>query len=76
LRGPQGACSGCPSSAITLKSGIENMLMHYVPEVKGVMEADDGEGGAGEGAEGEGCEKPAAAPVAPPAPTKEQHLSF
>ncbi len=50
--------------------------MHYVPEVKGVMEADDGEGGAGEGAEGEGCEKPAAAPVAPPAPTKEQHLSF
>ncbi|KAM0913204.1 hypothetical protein ACQ4PT_012314 [Festuca glaucescens] len=29
----QGACSGCPSSAVTLKSGIENMLMHYVPEV-------------------------------------------
>ncbi|KAI3886475.1 hypothetical protein MKW92_010268, partial [Papaver armeniacum] len=28
----QGACSGCPSSAVTLKSGIENMLMHYVPE--------------------------------------------
>ncbi|KAH9308208.1 hypothetical protein KI387_036119, partial [Taxus chinensis] len=28
----QGACSGCPSSALTLKSGIENMLMHYVPE--------------------------------------------
>lgn len=26
-------CSGCPSSAITLKSGIENMLMHYIPEV-------------------------------------------
>jgi Fe-S cluster biogenesis protein NfuA len=40
-----GACSGCPSSAVTLKSGIENMLMHYIPEVKGVMEAppDDGE---------------------------------
>lgn len=34
-----GACSGCPSSAITLKSGIENMLMHYIPEVKGVVEA-------------------------------------
>lgn len=33
-----GACSGCPSSAITLKSGIENMLMHYIPEVKGVVE--------------------------------------
>jgi Fe-S cluster biogenesis protein NfuA len=30
----QGACSGCPSSSVTLKSGIENMLMHYVPEVK------------------------------------------
>jgi Fe-S cluster biogenesis protein NfuA len=40
-----GACSGCPSSAVTLKSGIENMLMHYIPEVKGVVEAepDDGE---------------------------------
>mmetsp|Transcript_20872 Transcript_20872/g.53090 ORF Transcript_20872/g.53090 Transcript_20872/m.53090 type:complete len:297 (-) Transcript_20872:638-1528(-) len=34
-----GACSGCPSSAVTLKSGIENMLMHYIPEVKGVVEA-------------------------------------
>jgi len=29
----QGACSGCPSSTATLKSGIENMLKHYVPEV-------------------------------------------
>jgi hypothetical protein len=35
---PQGACSGCPSSAVTLKSGIENMLMHYIPEVKQVVE--------------------------------------
>lgn len=35
-----GACSGCPSSAVTLKSGIENMLMHYIPEVKGVVEAE------------------------------------
>jgi len=34
----QGSCSGCPSSTVTLKSGIENMLMHYIPEVKGVME--------------------------------------
>ena len=32
----QGACSGCPSSAATLKHGIENMLRHYVPEVLGV----------------------------------------
>ena len=32
----QGACSGCPSSRATLKHGIENMLRHYVPEVKSV----------------------------------------
>ena len=36
----QGACSGCPSSAVTLKSGIENMLKHYIPEVKSVMEGE------------------------------------
>lgn len=29
----RGACSGCPSSTITLKNGVENMLRHYVPEV-------------------------------------------
>jgi Fe-S cluster biogenesis protein NfuA len=29
----QGACAGCPSSSVTLKMGIENMLKHYVPEV-------------------------------------------
>lgn len=29
----RGACAGCPSSAATLKSGVENMLKHYVPEV-------------------------------------------
>jgi Fe-S cluster biogenesis protein NfuA len=32
----QGACSGCPSSTMTLKAGIENMLKHYVPEVEEV----------------------------------------
>ncbi|MEM8784453.1 MAG: NifU family protein [Pseudomonadota bacterium] len=32
----RGACSGCPSSTLTLKSGIENLLRHYVPEVNGV----------------------------------------
>jgi len=32
----QGACSGCPSSSATLKHGIENMLRHYVPEVRSV----------------------------------------
>lgn len=31
-----GACSGCPSSAMTLKSGIEGLLKHYVPEVDAV----------------------------------------
>lgn len=36
----KGACDGCPSSSITLKSGIENMLMHYIPEVKEVREAE------------------------------------
>jgi Fe-S cluster biogenesis protein NfuA len=34
----QGSCSGCPSSSVTLKSGIENMLMHYIPEVKEVTD--------------------------------------
>jgi Fe-S cluster biogenesis protein NfuA len=32
----RGACAGCPSSAATLKSGVENMLRHYVPEVSRV----------------------------------------
>ena len=32
----QGACSGCPSSAMTLKNGIESLLKHYVPEVETV----------------------------------------
>src|SRR3954470_13444676 len=31
-----GACSGCPSSAITLKRGIESLIRHYVPEVESV----------------------------------------
>jgi Fe-S cluster biogenesis protein NfuA len=32
----RGSCSGCPSSTMTLKNGIENMLRHYVPEVSAV----------------------------------------
>ena len=36
----QGACSGCPSSTATLKAGIENMLKHYLPEVKEVKAAN------------------------------------
>ncbi len=31
-----GSCSGCPSSTLTLKQGIENMLKHYIPEVSAV----------------------------------------
>merc|ERR1712224_211173 len=37
----QGACSGCPSSSVTLKSGVENMLMHYIPEVKEVVAQEE-----------------------------------
>ncbi len=36
-----GACSGCAGSTMTLKMGIENMLMHYVPEIKEVEAQDD-----------------------------------
>lgn len=36
----QGACAGCPSSSATLKSGIENMLRYYVPEVLEVRAAE------------------------------------
>ena len=37
----KGSCSGCPSSTITLKSGIENMLKHYIPEVISVEQVGD-----------------------------------
>ena len=33
----QGSCSGCPSSTMTLKQGVENMLKHYIPEVNEVI---------------------------------------
>ena len=32
----QGSCSGCPSSTMTLKRGVQNLLCHYIPEVKKV----------------------------------------
>jgi Fe-S cluster biogenesis protein NfuA len=32
----QGSCSGCPSSSMTLKQGVQNLLCHYIPEVKEV----------------------------------------
>lgn len=37
----KGSCSGCPSSTVTLKSGIENMLKHYIPEVESVEQVFD-----------------------------------
>lgn len=37
----RGACAGCPSSTMTLKSGIENMLRHFVPEVTEVRQSQD-----------------------------------
>ncbi|KAF8908788.1 HIRA-interacting protein 5 [Mucidula mucida] len=39
----KGSCRGCDSSTVTLKSGIERMLMHYIPEVKGVEQVLDQE---------------------------------
>ena len=33
----QGSCSGCPSSTMTLKQGVQNLLCHYLPEVKEVI---------------------------------------
>ncbi|XP_048379133.2 NFU1 iron-sulfur cluster scaffold homolog, mitochondrial-like [Stegostoma tigrinum] len=39
----QGSCTSCPSSAITLKSGIQNMLQFYIPEVEGVEQVTDEE---------------------------------
>ena len=36
----KGSCAGCPSSAVTLKNGIENMLKHYVAEVTSVQTID------------------------------------
>ena len=33
----QGSCSGCPSSTMTLKQGVQNLLKHYIKEVKEVV---------------------------------------
>eukprot|EP00594_Rhizosolenia_setigera_P019980 CAMPEP_0178978188 /NCGR_PEP_ID=MMETSP0789-20121207/24991_1 /TAXON_ID=3005 /ORGANISM="Rhizosolenia setigera, Strain CCMP 1694" /LENGTH=233 /DNA_ID=CAMNT_0020667841 /DNA_START=216 /DNA_END=917 /DNA_ORIENTATION=- len=40
-----GSCVGCPSSSVTLKNGVENMLMHYIPEVTGVTAEEEEEEG-------------------------------
>ena len=39
----QGSCASCPSSTATLHGGVERMLMHYIPEVTGVIQFDDEE---------------------------------
>lgn len=39
----QGSCTSCPSSIITLKNGIQNMLQFYIPEVEGVEQVGQGE---------------------------------
>jgi Fe-S cluster biogenesis protein NfuA len=39
----KGSCRGCSSSSVTLKNGIERMLMHYIPEVQGVEQFLDEE---------------------------------
>jgi NFU1 iron-sulfur cluster scaffold homolog, mitochondrial len=36
-----GSCVGCPSSSVTLKQGVENMLKHYIPEVTDVVAVDE-----------------------------------
>ncbi|WAQ97676.1 NFU1-like protein [Mya arenaria] len=37
----QGSCTGCPSSTVTLKNGIQNMLQFYIPEVTEVIQVED-----------------------------------
>uniref|UniRef100_A0A2S2QF64 NFU1 iron-sulfur cluster scaffold homolog, mitochondrial n=1 Tax=Sipha flava TaxID=143950 RepID=A0A2S2QF64_9HEMI len=37
----QGSCTSCPSSVVTLKNGVQNMLQFYIPEVKGVEQVED-----------------------------------
>lgn len=55
-----GSCVGCPSSAVTLRNGVENMLMHYIPEVKGILDitgeapAVTADGASGDSAHGDG----------------------
>jgi Fe-S cluster biogenesis protein NfuA len=49
-----GSCVGCPSSSVTLKNGVENMLMHYIPEVTAVVSLEDEDDGSEEGKSSEG----------------------
>ena len=38
-----GSCTGCPSSSVTLHHGVQNMLMHYIPEVTGIEQVVEDE---------------------------------
>mmetsp|Transcript_6310 Transcript_6310/g.9710 ORF Transcript_6310/g.9710 Transcript_6310/m.9710 type:complete len:256 (+) Transcript_6310:125-892(+) len=64
-----GSCVGCPSSSVTLKQGVENMLMHYIPEVTQVIsiEEEEEEGGGNGSSENES--------KVPPAKTYEERLA-
>ena len=53
-----GSCVGCPSSSVTLKQGVENMLMHYIPEVTAVVALEEEEEGGGGGDDDDGPEEP------------------
>jgi len=44
----QGSCVGCPSSSATLKQGVQNMLMHYIPEVMGIEDVTNHDQGEAE----------------------------
>eukprot|EP00547_Thalassionema_nitzschioides_P002272 CAMPEP_0194218038 /NCGR_PEP_ID=MMETSP0156-20130528/22849_1 /TAXON_ID=33649 /ORGANISM="Thalassionema nitzschioides, Strain L26-B" /LENGTH=230 /DNA_ID=CAMNT_0038947263 /DNA_START=177 /DNA_END=869 /DNA_ORIENTATION=- len=46
-----GSCVGCPSSSVTLKQGVENMLMHYIPEVTSVISREEEEEEEDEGSD-------------------------
>jgi Fe-S cluster biogenesis protein NfuA len=39
----QGSCSSCPSSVVTLKAGVQNMMQFYIPEIKEVQQVNDEE---------------------------------
>ena len=39
----QGSCSSCPSSVVTLKAGVQNMMQFYIPEVKSIEQVEDEE---------------------------------
>lgn len=51
-----GSCVGCPSSTITLKNGVEKMLMHYIPEVHSKYVTSDNSDVSSCSISGNGCQ--------------------